>query len=78
MTNCALRMHLSRRLCTDSRSRTRFRQGSGARSAANISQSYDFGRVWTGGLIFDKQYETAYGHNSLPSGLFVRLTWRPW
>ncbi len=98
-----------------------------ARSIANVSLQYDFGRVWTGVLIhytgprpdlaytptfttvpvtlgsyttvtltaggpitsslrwnvraqnvFDKQYETAYGYNSLPFGLFVGLTWRPW
>jgi len=28
--------------------------------------------------VFDKEYETAYGYNSLPFGLFVGLTWKPW
>ncbi len=27
--------------------------------------------------LFDKRYETAYGYNSLPLGLFAGLTWRP-
>lgn len=97
-----------------------------ARSIANISLDYSFGRVWTGLLVhytgprpdvtysptfttipltlgsyttvsltaggpitaalrwnvraqnlFDKQYETAYGYNSTPFGVFVGLTWRP-
>jgi vitamin B12 transporter len=27
--------------------------------------------------LLDKQYETAYGYNSMPFGFFVGLTWRP-
>lgn len=28
--------------------------------------------------VFGKQYETAQGYKSLPSSLYMGLTWRPW
>ncbi len=54
----------------------------GAYTTLDLSASGRLAPRWSWNVhvrnLFDKAYQTAYGYNRAPFGIFVGLTWQPW